>query len=215
MVKPSGARTTGGGARDAPPPGGEPDTALARSQADRRRRVLAAALRLAARGGFAAVQMRDVATEANVALGTVYRYFASKERLLLEANIQQIHALDDALRARPPRGSSPAERVIEVLRRANAALQRAPEVTGAMVRAIGQAEPAEADAVREITDGMTGIIVAAMDRREPSEEDLVIARTLQLTWYSGLVGWVGGVDPGDRVIADLEAATRLLMPDGG
>ena len=53
-----------------------PGTALARSQAARRRRVLDAALRLAERGGFDAVQMRDVATEANVALGTVYRYFS-------------------------------------------------------------------------------------------------------------------------------------------
>src|SRR5207244_3026281 len=56
--------------------------ALARSQAARRRRVLDAALRLAAEGGFDGVQMRDVAAAADVALGTVYRYFSSKERLL-------------------------------------------------------------------------------------------------------------------------------------
>src|SRR5680860_1840813 len=49
-------------------------TALARNQAARRRRVLDAAVRLADRGGFDSVQMRDVATEASVALGTVYRY---------------------------------------------------------------------------------------------------------------------------------------------
>src|SRR5262249_1331370 len=65
--------------------GPAPGTALARSQAARRRRVLDAALRLAERGGFDAVQMRDVATEANVALGTVDRYFTSKERLPLQA----------------------------------------------------------------------------------------------------------------------------------
>src|SRR6266540_1345097 len=80
-----------------------PDTALARSQAARRRRVLDAALRLAERGGFDAVQMRDVATEANVALGTVYRYFTSKERLLLEAMVEEIEALAARLEARRPR----------------------------------------------------------------------------------------------------------------
>ena len=58
--------------------------ALARSQAARRRRVLDAALQLAAEGGFDGVQMRDVAAAADVALGTVYRYFSSKERLLLD-----------------------------------------------------------------------------------------------------------------------------------
>src|SRR5437764_4681187 len=65
----------------------EPSGALARSQAARRRRVLDAALRLAGEGGLDAVQMRDVAAAAGVALGTVYRYFSSKERLLLEAKI--------------------------------------------------------------------------------------------------------------------------------
>ena len=63
--------------------------ALARSQAARRRRVLDATLALAADGGFDAVQMRDVAAAADVALGTVYRYFSSKERLLLEAMAEQ------------------------------------------------------------------------------------------------------------------------------
>ena len=66
-----------------------PEGALARSQAARRRRVLDATLRLAAEGGFDAVQMRDVASAADVALGTVYRYFTSKERLLLEAMAEQ------------------------------------------------------------------------------------------------------------------------------
>src|SRR5579871_5732919 len=66
-------------------PAEEPSGALARSQAARRRRVLDATLRLAGEGGLDAVQMRDVAAAAGVALGTVYRYFSSKERLLLEA----------------------------------------------------------------------------------------------------------------------------------
>ena len=67
----------------------EPESTLARSQAERRRRVLAATFELAADGGFDAVQMRDVAAAADVALGTVYRYFSSKERLLLEAMAEQ------------------------------------------------------------------------------------------------------------------------------
>jgi AcrR family transcriptional regulator len=41
-----------------------PETALARSQAARRERVVGAALSLAAEGGYDAVQMRDVAVRA-------------------------------------------------------------------------------------------------------------------------------------------------------
>jgi TetR/AcrR family transcriptional regulator, cholesterol catabolism regulator len=191
--------------------GPAPGTALARSQAARRRRVLDAALRLAERGGFDAVQMRDVATEANVALGTVYRYFTSKERLLLEAMVEEIEALAARLESRPPVGDM-AARVVEVLSRGTASLQRHPEVTGAMVRAFGAAD--EADVVRRVGEIMTGIITGVMHEGPPTPRDLAVARTLQQVWLSSLIGWVGGVDDPSRVIADLETATQLLLGDG-
>ena len=96
---------------------GEPPTALERSQAARRRRVLDATFRLADDGGFDAVQMRDVAAAADVAVGTVYRYFSSKEQLLLEAMAEQQAALLAHLRRNPPSQSTAAERVVSVLRR--------------------------------------------------------------------------------------------------
>lgn len=186
--------------------------ALERNQAARRRRVLDAALTLAARGGFDAVQMRDVATEADVALGTVYRYFSSKERLLLEANVEQVEALDARLRERPPRGDTPADRVVEVLRRATRNFQRNPELSAAMVRALGTARPEEADAVERVKSAMTAIITGAMHEGEPDDRDVAVARVLQQVWFSALIGWVGGVDPDERVGDDLETATRLLLP---
>ena len=45
---------------------------LTKSQVARRGRVIEAALSLGADGGYDAVQMRDVATTAGVALGTIY-----------------------------------------------------------------------------------------------------------------------------------------------
>ena len=45
-------------------------------------------------GGYDAVQMRDVAARANVALGTIYRYFSSKDHLLAEAQVEWLLDLD-------------------------------------------------------------------------------------------------------------------------
>ncbi len=186
-------------------------TALARNQAARRRRVLDAALTLASTGGFEAVQMRDVASEADVALGTVYRYFSCKERLLLEANIEQIERLASRLEKRPPQGETAAERVVDVLQRANRALLQQRQLTTALVRALAAAPPEEADAVRRVTETMTEIITSAIRDEPPTERDLVVARVLQQVWLSALVGWVGGVDPSDRVDEDMELATRALL----
>ena len=188
-------------------------TALARNQAARRRRVLDAAMSLAADGGFEAVQMRDVAAAAGVALGTVYRYFDSKERLLLEANAEEVEALGLRLLEHPPVGERAADRVVEVMGRACRALQRRPEATASMVRAMGSAPPTEADVVVRITQAINGIITGAIHSGDPTPHDLAVARVLSQVWFSSLIGWVGGVDPPERVLTDLESATRLLVAD--
>lgn len=188
--------------------------ALARSQAARRRRVLDATLRLAADGGFDAVQMRDVAAAADVALGTVYRYFSSKERLLLEAMAEQQSDLRTYLESHPPPGETPAERVVAIMQRANASLRKYPDVTAAMVRAFGSAQPENADVVRRVTEIMTAIITGAIQGRErhpPTDREVRVARILMQVWLSSLNGWVCGVDGPERVAEDLEASTRLML----
>jgi AcrR family transcriptional regulator len=186
-----------------------PPTALERSQAARRRRVLDATLELAAAGGFDAVQMRDVAAAADVALGTLYRYFSSKERLLLEAMVEQQEDLRRHLEAHPAPGATPVARVVNVLNRANASLRRHPDVTAAMVRAFGASRPEDADIVQRVGVIMTAIITGAIGSE--TQRDRQIARVLQQVWLSSLVGWVAGVDPARRVDDDLEAAARLLL----
>ena len=52
---------------------------------ERSRRIVATAIDLAEKGGFEAVRLRDVAADAEVALGTLYRRFRSKEDLLIAA----------------------------------------------------------------------------------------------------------------------------------
>jgi AcrR family transcriptional regulator len=184
-------------------------TTLARSQAARRRRVIDAALRLAAQGGFDNVQMRDVATEAEVALGTVYRYFASKERLLLEAMAEQQDDLRAYLVEHPAPGATAAERVINVLGRANTSLRRHPDITAAMVRAFGASREENRDLVVRVSDIMGSTITVAIGSN--TERDRRVARILVQVWMSSLIGWVGGVDPAERVDDDIAIAAHLLL----
>jgi AcrR family transcriptional regulator len=66
----------------------ESESQLARSQRARRERILAAVLELAAEGGHDAVQVREVAARAHVALRTIYNYYDSRENLLYAAMMQ-------------------------------------------------------------------------------------------------------------------------------
>lgn len=158
--------------------------------------------------------MRDVASEARVALGTVYRYFSSKDRLLLEAMVEQQEALRSELRASPPSGATSSDRVVRVLRRANDSLHIFPDATAAMVRAFGSARPEDADIVETVSALMTEIITGAIHAGtdgEPTERDARVARVIMEVWAASLIAWVGGVHVAEQVDADLESAARLLL----
>lgn len=79
-----------------------PASPLTQRQEARRRRILEACARLASRGGFDAVQMREVAESSQVALGTLYRYFPSKIHLLVATMQDQLEHLHATLRKKPP-----------------------------------------------------------------------------------------------------------------
>jgi AcrR family transcriptional regulator len=53
-----------------------------KNSVDKRRQILAAAVRVFARQGFHACRVSDIADEAGVAYGLVYHYFASKDEIL-------------------------------------------------------------------------------------------------------------------------------------
>src|SRR5690349_25109252 len=93
----------------APGPAGDGEFTSA-AQRDRRKRILDATLALASKGGYDAVQMRTVAERADVALGTLYRYFPSKIHLLVSALTLEFERTQEKLDRRTIPGDTPSER---------------------------------------------------------------------------------------------------------
>ena len=182
----------------------------ARNQAARRERVIAAAVDLASEGGYEAVQMRDVAREADVALGTLYRYFPSKDHLLIAALAEQVSTLQRRLGQKPPRGTNAAERVGDVLRRASRALEREPRLTAALVTALSSADPSVAEAKQEVNDILASVIADAVDHDALAQSEDVV-RVLGHVWFAALVSWVGGMAPTGQMGDDLEITARLIL----
>src|SRR5712664_4710372 len=80
------------------------------AQRERRKRILDATLALASKGGYDAVQMRTVAERANVALGTLYRYFPSKIHLLVSGLAREFERNQEKLDRTTIPGATPYER---------------------------------------------------------------------------------------------------------
>lgn len=183
---------------------------LTERQEARRRRILRACAQLAGRGGFDAVQMREVAESSQVALGTLYRYFPSKIHLLVATMQDQLETLHGTLRKRPPAGETPAERVAETLMRAFRALQREPHLADAMVRALTFADRSASPEVDQVSRQTTMIILDAMELTDPTPEQLSAVRVIEHTWHSALITWLSGRASIAQVKIDIETACRLM-----
>jgi AcrR family transcriptional regulator len=186
---------------------------LTRAQQARRQRVIDAAMTLGLEGGYEAVQMRDVAARADVAMGTVYRYFTSKDHLLAATLVNWVEQLDARLAQRPPRGTLPAERVLDVLDRALRAMGRQPRLVAAVFTSLSSPDPAAVGCQQQITLLMEGIITRAIGDHPPSDPG-DRARMIGHVWYSALVGWINGWSTMTRVYDELAVAVGLLLPTG-
>jgi AcrR family transcriptional regulator len=181
------------------------------AQRERRKRILDATLALASKGGYEAVQMRTVAERADVALGTLYRYFPSKIHLLVGALTEEFEQMQEKLDRRPIPGDTPTERMLYVLSRVTRTMQRDPMLTEAMTRAFMFADPSAANEVNTVARQMVRMFTRAMHDGEPSAEDVAIARVIGDVWLSNLVAWVTRRASADDVTSRLELAARLLL----
>lgn len=189
----------------------ETANALTKSQAARRQRVVSAALSLGADGGYDAVQMREVASSAGVALGTIYRYFSSKDHLLAEAQVEWLLDLQRRVSRKPPSGERVADRVVEVLRRATRAMEQEPRLAEALIMALTSNDPHAARCQRETGDVITQIMASSFPKDFEAAVRDDIVRVLGHVWFSSLIGWVNRWYGFDHVGEEVELAAHLLL----
>jgi TetR/AcrR family transcriptional regulator, cholesterol catabolism regulator len=182
------------------------------SQLARRERILDAAMELASEGGYDAVQMREVAERADVALGTLYRYFPSKVHLLVSAMGRTFTELQRSVQP-PDADSTPEERVYRVVAAVTRYLAKNRRLSGAMIRAL---MIADADAGREVDAvgaQMVGFIAAASHEpgTTPSDQDALIAHVIGKVWLSDVLTLLTRRMTVSQVLEDLEATIALVM----
>ncbi|MEV5652704.1 cholesterol catabolism transcriptional regulator KstR [Nocardia sp. NPDC052254] len=179
------------------------------AQRERRKRILDATLALASKGGYDAVQMRAVAERADVAVGTLYRYFPSKVHLLVSALAREFEQFDS--KRKPLAGQTAQERMHLMLTQVTRAMQRDPLLTEAMTRAFMFADASAAAEVDRVGKVMDRFFARAVNEGEPSERDLAIARVISDVWLSNLVAWLTRRASATDVAERLELTVDLLL----
>jgi AcrR family transcriptional regulator len=185
------------------------------AQRERRKRILDATLAIASKGGYEAVQMRAVAERADVAVGTLYRYFPSKVHLLVSALGREFERIDSKTdRAALSAGVTAYQRLNIMVGKLNRAMQRNPLLTEAMTRAFVFADASAAGEVDYVGKLMDSMFARAMSDGEPTEEQYHIARVISDVWLSNLLAWLTRRASATDVSKRLDLAVRLLIGDG-
>jgi len=191
----------------APPPSPESLTA---SQFARRERIVKVALDLLVNGDYEKIQMKDVAEASDVALGTVYRYFTSKEHLFAAVQLEWVKSLHRQILRRPPTGQSNLERLSQVLHKSVRAFQIQPQ----FYRVLLVLEVAKDPFAKELfevmsreTEATYGESLSGVDPKTASDLLGVVLAVLG----AELRSWVLGRQSIDEVKQNIDAALSLLL----
>lgn len=172
----------------------------------RRDRILGVAARLGAKHGLERVQMTEVAQQAGVALGTLYRYYPSKNHLFAGVLLRNVARVADAPPPRP-RGSAGAA-VADYMADACSAMLEHPRLARAMITAINavRSEPGMPP-----DTALRDRIVAVAGIEDPTEDDLRLARLVEQCAYGVLTWAVAGETTREEAVADVRRACLLLL----
>jgi TetR/AcrR family transcriptional regulator, cholesterol catabolism regulator len=202
------------------------------AQLDRRARVLDAVVDLVAAGRLEDMGMKDVADRSGVALGTIYRYFSSKDHVAAAALLEWARALDgqggqsgqggqggqsgqggQRWVGRGSRGvgtGSMTDRLVAILRRAVRAYQREPNFARLLILAATSTDPFASECYREMGDSVYAALGAALDDLDPTERRRVLD-VVGAVWYHALVEWVNDRKTIAQVYEAVESAARLVL----
>ena len=194
---------------------------LAASQLGRLRRIVDAATQLAGKGGFDGVRLRDVAQASQVSLGTLYKYFRSKEDILLFALTEEIEGFEKITAAQPPVGRTALDRLRLFFQRATTSMTRKPHFARAVLRSLACGTPEMAAQVAAFHLRITRLTVAALRGTTPdlaapvkssigTKREQEAAFILQNVWFASLVGWAGGLHATQDVVDHVLMAAALM-----
>jgi AcrR family transcriptional regulator len=158
--------------------------------------------------------MRAVAERADVAVGTLYRYFPSKVHLLVSALGREFERIDAKNDRAALSGGTPYQRLNLMVGKLNRAMQRNPLLTEAMTRAFVFADASAAGEVDHVGKLMDSMFARAMSDGEPTEDQYHIARVISDVWLSNLLAWLTRRASATDVSKRLDLAVRLLIGDG-
>jgi TetR/AcrR family transcriptional regulator, fatty acid metabolism regulator protein len=167
-----------------------------RVASDKRRLILAAAVRVFARQGFHACRVADIADEAGVAYGLVYHYFASKDEILDTVFLERWALMLEMIREVDQLELSGREKLHQVASFIIDSYSHDPDVMKVIIvevtRAANSFGQTHLGQIRQAYELIGGIVVKA--QAEGAFKPEIDSRFAAMTFYGAieqmLTGWI-------------------------
>ncbi|MDH6197064.1 AcrR family transcriptional regulator [Mycobacterium frederiksbergense] len=182
----------------------EPGQASTPRQLARNAAILRSAARLGALHGLEHVQISDIAADAGVALGTLYRYYPSKHHLFAALLTSSIWAIPEPVQ----RPGDRAAAVSDYLGEATERLLAQPLLARAMMVSVN-AVRTSSDAAADLSTRQRILAIAGIT--EPTDEDQRLARLVEQCTYGILTWAAAGQLDAATAVSDVRHACDLLL----
>lgn len=194
------------------PDGRAPALAQNPEQEERRERLLEVAADLGERDGLERVQMTEIAKTAEVAVGTLYRYFPSKQKLFELLLFELIWRFVGEWQA--PDGDDRLTGVEDELIGLTRKLAARPRLAVAMVRCVTSGYPDTApEEIREQQNPLVSSVLSAIGIDDPTQDAQDRAQLVMYAWWSVTVAIVSNATSPARGEHQIRMATRLILGD--
>ena len=134
-------------------------------QVARRQRIIDAARALLEERDYEQIQVRDVANAANFAVGTVYRYFSSKDHLYAAVLHDWGSRFGDV--SRSPHGSDPLKRLETRMRKVLESFEKRPRFFRVLMLLLGSTDPNAIALLRQFRESIQGLVQADLAELDP------------------------------------------------
>ncbi|MDA3624568.1 TetR family transcriptional regulator [Saccharopolyspora oryzae] len=182
---------------------------MSEGQVARRDRILDAAAELGARADLERVQMNEVAKDAGVAIGTLYRYFPSKTHLFTAVFEAQLDTILERLW--PDDSEDLVSDIGEVLVSLSRELLRRPRLCSAMVQSTATNYTSDPFGSPDGDSALSRAVLHTLKQSAPGEEVESTVRLLVFSWWGVLISRLSGKTSVEQAESDMRLAARLLV----
>jgi len=185
-----------------------PET-LGYAQLARRESIVRTALHALANSDYEQLKISQIARDSGSSLGTVYRYFSSKEHLFAAVFVEWQDALKKKLQTSHPEGNTEAERLRDVFHRTIRAFQLQPQFFRVTMMLQATTDAYAAELYHSVSLQFRDTVQTAFEGPFDEEREAIFC-ILNTVLDGSLRGWVLNKLTIDNVYKNVDNAIRLI-----